>query len=67
MMYKIYGRKNNKGFCYLVDDVRENQNGGYSFRDTKDNSYHNCGKNEIIENPTFTGREFHGLKEIIFV
>ena len=31
MMYKIYGRKENKAFCYQVDNVEENHNGGYSF------------------------------------
>ena len=66
MMYKIYGRKENKAFCYEVDNVEENHNGGYSFRDIKDNTFHNCGKDEIVENPTFTGKVFHGLKEIIF-
>ena len=65
MMYKIYGRKGNKAFCYEVDSVEENHNGGYSFRDVKNNTFHNCGKDEIIENPTFTGKVFHGLKEII--
>lgn len=65
MMYKIFGKKENKAFCYPVDSVEENHNGGYSFRDTKDNTYHNCSKNEIVENPIFTGREFNGLKEIV--
>ena len=65
MKCKIYGKKNNKGFCYPVDEVVENNNGGYSFRDKKDNSYHNCNKDEIIEDPVFTGIKFQGLKQFV--
>ena len=33
---------------------------------TKNESISGKEKDEIIENPTFTGKVFHGLKEIIF-
>lgn len=65
MFYKIYGKKNDRAFCYPVDSVEENHNGGFSFRDVKDNSFHNCAKDEIVKNPMFTGKVFHGFREII--
>ena len=63
MMYKIFARKDNKAFCYAVDNVEETTN-GYYFRDIKIMRLwllkrSDCG------NPTFTGREFHGYKEIV--
>ncbi len=64
MMYKIFARKDNKAFCYPVDNVEKTTN-GYYFRDLKDNAFHSCSKDEIVENPTFTGRECFGYKEIV--
>ena len=64
MMYKIFARKDNKAFCYAVDNVEETKN-GYYFRDIKNNAFYGCSKDQIVENPTFTGREFHGYKEIV--
>lgn len=64
MMYKIFGKKEGKAFCYPVDKVVKNKDGSYNFRDIKDKTYHNCSANELVENPKLTGKEFHGFKEI---
>ena len=66
-MYKIFARKENKAFCYSVDSVEPSiiVDDAYSYRDLKDNTFHTCSKDAIVENPTFTGREFHGYKEIV--
>ena len=37
-MYKIFARKDNKAFCYAVDNVEETTN-GYYFRDIKNNAF----------------------------
>lgn len=65
MFYKILGKKENKAFCYPVDNVQESINNGYSFRDLKDNTFHFCAKDEIVENPIFTGKKCLGYQEIV--
>ena len=48
MMYKIFARKDNKAFCYAVDNVEETTN-GYYFRDIKNNAFYGCSKDQIVE------------------
>lgn len=65
MIYIIHGKKENKAFCSPADNVEFLKNGKIYCRDIKCNRYDFYSKDEIVQNPTFTGRECLGYKEIL--
>lgn len=65
MIYIIRGKKGDKAFCSPADNVKFLKSGKIYCRDIRSNRYEVYSRDEIVQNPTFTGRECLGYKEIL--